>query len=127
MKRIILADDSCTARMFIRQCLEIAGFTGAEFVEVADGKAALEAIRSGGADLVVTDLTMPVMDGTEFMKRKAASPRLTDTPVVVITSANNPAKEKELMELGALAVLKKPVTPAILAEVLGPVFTEEGQ
>jgi len=113
--------------MFIKQCLEIAGFTEAEFVEVSDGKAALEAVRSGGADLIVTDLTMPVMDGTEFMRRKAASPKLTDTPVVVITSANNPAKEKELMDLGALAVLNKPVTPAKLAEVLGSMFTEERQ
>lgn len=126
MKRILLADDSAMARMFIRQCLEIAGLDDIDYVEVENGKEALDAIRNEPVDLVVTDLTMPVMDGTDFMKRKAASPKLTDLPVIVITSANNPAKEKELISLGALAVLKKPVTPALICKVLEELAQKKG-
>ena len=43
MKRIIIADDSATARMFIRRCLEIIGLGDVEYVEVEHGKEALAA------------------------------------------------------------------------------------
>ncbi|MCX5876056.1 MAG: response regulator, partial [Deltaproteobacteria bacterium] len=44
--------------MFIRRCLEIAGFQGAEIIEAENGKDALEKIRSAPVDLLLTDLTM---------------------------------------------------------------------
>lgn len=61
--RIAIVDDSGTARMFIRRCLEIAGFHEAEIIEAENGRDALEAIRLHPVDLLLTDLTMPVMDG----------------------------------------------------------------
>jgi CheY-like chemotaxis protein len=59
------------------------------------------------------------MDGEELVKHLRASPRYNDIPVFVISSADNPAKEHELLEMGVRAVLKKPVTPASLVAVLG--------
>jgi two-component system chemotaxis response regulator CheY len=46
-------------------------------------------------------------------------------PVLIITSAGNPAKEQELMEQGALAVLNKPVSPASLLKALGSMIDRE--
>ncbi len=121
MKTVVVVDDSGTARMFMRRCLEIAGYQGAEFIEAGNGQEALEVLKARGAvDLVVTDLNMPSMDGTEFLRRVMEDPQLNKVPVVVVTSAKNRAKELELYKLGAYGVLAKPISPAMLAETLKP-------
>ncbi len=124
MKRIIIADDSTTARMFIKRCLQIIGLGDAEIIEAEHGKEALAAAKAQPVDLLLTDLNMPVMDGETLVKWVKASPKLGDLPVVVITSAGNPAKEAQLLELGAHRVLNKPVSPPVMMEALAD-FLEE--
>jgi len=132
VNRIIIADDSETARMFIKRCLEIIGLRDAQFLEAANGRDALQLAKGQlakgePADLLVSDLNMPVMDGVTLLKWVKTSPKLVQLPVLIITSAGNPAKEQELMEQGALAVLNKPVSPANLLKALGPMIdTEDG-
>lgn len=111
MKRILIVDDSKTARMFIRRCLEISGFQEADFEEAENGMVAIESLKKNPADLVVSDLNMPQMDGEELLKKIKSSPRLHDIPVMIITSAANPKKIEELKSLQAFAILKKPVSP----------------
>lgn len=125
MMRIIIADDSAMARMFVKRCLEISGFLDAEFIEKENGKEVLESLREQPADLVVTDLNMPGMDGTELLKAIKASPRLFDTPVLVVSSTTNPKKTEELESLGAFAVLGKPISPATLAPAVAPLLEKE--
>jgi len=111
MKRILIVDDSKTARMFIRRCLEISGFQEADFEEAENGQMAIDILKKNPADLVVSDLNMPQMDGEELLKKIKSSPRLHDIPVMIITSAANPKKIEELKSLQAFAILKKPVSP----------------
>ncbi len=122
MKRIVIADDSATARMVIRRCLEIIGLGDAGMVEVPNGREALARLKEEPTDLLVTDLNMPIMDGETLLKWVKGSPKLTHVPVVVITSAGNPAKEALLTELGAFAVLDKPISPATLLKKLEPLM-----
>ena len=125
MKKIIIADDSSTSRMFIKRCFEIAGWRDADFAEAADGQEALVLVKdSGNVDLLVTDLNMPNMDGEELLDAVKGDASLSGIPVLVITSAGNPAKEVELMAKGALAILNKPISPANLIEKLKD-FTEK--
>jgi two-component system chemotaxis response regulator CheY len=118
--------------MFIKRCLEIIGLRDAQFLEAANGRDALQLAKEQFAkgepvDLLVSDLNMPVMDGVTLLKWVKTSPRLVQLPVLIITSAGNPAKEQELMEQGALAVLNKPVSPANLLKALGSMIdTEDG-
>ncbi len=125
--KILIADDSGTARMFIKQCLEISIEEDVEFLEAANGQEALLQLKNVGADLLVTDLNMPVLDGRELLRRVSASPKLTGLPVMVITSSGNEARKKELLEMGALAVLRKPVNPMIVSEALEAVFAAKGE
>lgn len=118
MKRIIIADDSATARMFIKRCLQIIGLGDAEIVEAENGKQALDAAKEQPADLLLTDLNMPVMDGQTLVKWVKASPKLCEIPIIVITSAGNPAREAQLLELGAYRVLNKPVSPPMMMDAL---------
>lgn len=131
---IIVADDSATARMVTKRCLEIAGFQDAEFLNARDGREALQLLkeRFGSGDsgrntcdvakkeveLLVTDLNMPNMDGASLLRHIKASPRLSDIPVLVISSLGNSAKKEELLKLGAFAVLSKPVSPASIMQAL---------
>lgn len=118
MKRIIIADDSATARMFIKRCLEIIGLGDVEFVEAEHGKAALNAAKEQAPDLLLTDLNMPVMDGETLLKWVKSSPKLCELPVIVITSAGNPAKEAQLLQLGARQVINKPISPPVMMDAL---------
>ena len=52
--------------------------------------------------------------------------RWSSMPVIVITSAKNPAKERELLELGASAVMGKPVSPAAVSQLLSTLNLKEG-
>jgi len=116
--KIIIVDDSGMARMFIQRCLEAIGFSEAEFVETGNGQEAWDKIDVCPVDLIVTDLTMPVMDGESLLKKIKSDSRYGDLPVVIISSACNPAREVELKQNGALAVLSKPFTPADLYKTL---------
>ncbi len=124
MRQIMVVDDSATSRMFIKRCLEMV-FTDEEeiaFNEAGDGKEALAKLKETPADLVFIDLNMPVMDGATLLRWIKSSPKLTDLPVVVITSVDNPAKRQELKDLGAVDVLSKPIAPAKLIPVVNEIF-----
>ena len=125
MKRIVIADDTKTARMFIQKCLQIAGMQDAEFVEAVNGREALEMVKEAPTDLLFTDHNMPVMDGMTLLKCIKASPKLHDLPVIVITSASNKAKDIEFKKFGAYQVLSKPITPATLYPIIQSILKEE--
>lgn len=117
-KTILVADDSRTARMFIKQCLEISGLREATFLEANHGDEALTLLKSNKVDLVVTDVNMPVKDGVGLVKDMKASPAMKSIPIIVITSAQNPALDKQLTDLGVLAVVSKPVSPPKISPLL---------
>ena len=127
MKNIVIADDSALARMFIRRCLEIAGLGNANFYEASDGNEAIQKMKEVTADLLVTDLTMPNMNGIELMRRISVSPRLSGTPVLVVTSAGNEEQRKELFELGVTRILSKPISPPMLVEAINAIVQKESE
>jgi two-component system chemotaxis response regulator CheY len=122
MKKVVVADDSKTARMFIVKCLEIAGARDAEFVEVKDGLEAYEFVSNNECDLLVTDLNMPKMNGKELLEKLSDREKLDGLSCIVITSASNEARDKELLDLGADAVLPKPISPMAVSEIIEELF-----
>jgi two-component system chemotaxis response regulator CheY len=116
MNKIIIVDDSATARMIVRRCLEIAGLSDAEFIEAENGKEALALLKEHKVDFVISDLNMPVMDGEMLLKWMKASPKLNEIPLVILSSAINAAKDRVLLDMGAFAVMSKPISPAKINE-----------
>ena len=106
-RSILLVDDDQALRGMLRRQLERAGF---DVVEARDGARALERLHSREIDLVVTDLSMPNVDGHELMGR------LQDTgcevPVMVITGQGEMEDAIKALRAGAVDFLCKPFAPA---------------
>jgi two-component system, chemotaxis family, chemotaxis protein CheY len=118
MDHVIIADDSDTARMFVRRCFEIAGLAESTIHEARDGNHALELLENTLVELVITDLNMPGLDGKALLGRIRNEPRWRHIPVIVISSAANSELQRELREMGAQAVMKKPPSPEHAAKCL---------
>lgn len=110
MGKILLADDSTTARLLVQRCFEMMGISGDVFLHAANGEEALQILRSTDVDLLITDMVMPALDGRELLRCVKASPKLHALPVFVVTSLANEALESELLALGAAGVICKPVS-----------------
>jgi two-component system response regulator AtoC len=102
--RVLIADDEPNAR----RMLEILLFKlGCEVESVADGRAALDALRERPADLVVTDLSMPGVDGLELLAtlRAGGNP----VPVIVVTAYGTVESAVAAMKHGAFDYLLRPL------------------
>ncbi len=79
-----------------------------EILYAADGEAALQTIRQHAEDLsiILLDVVMPKIDGTEVLRRIKEDPATKDIPVVVMTSETH--EEERILELGAIDFLRKP-------------------
>lgn len=86
MAKIIVVDDEEDIRNVLKQVLERAGYE----VEVAEsGKEGLELLKDGGADLVITDVIMPGMDGVSLTRE--IREKFRDTRILVISGGGNVA------------------------------------
>lgn len=102
--RVLLAEDTATTRALEQGILERAGYD----VRVAvDGVDAWRSLREHGADLVVTDIEMPGMDGFALCQAIREHPRLGDLPVVLVTSHASDEDRHRGIEVGANAYLVK--------------------
>ena len=102
---ILIADDSSTVRRMVRVALEAAQHT---VVEVPDGKAALDRSATLGADLVITDVNMPEMDGLTLVRELRAQPSYRFTPILVLTTEGSEEMKQRGREAGATGWLVKP-------------------
>src|ERR1700752_3780537 len=104
-KRILVVDDQESMRQMLSDLLELMGH---ETRGVEGGGSALQNLRAQGADLVITDLNMPVMNGMELMKQiKSEFP---GTPVIIITGYGSFHTEKQVLSNGADGYIPKPCT-----------------
>jgi two-component system response regulator AtoC len=108
--RVLLVDDEANVRRMLQRGLVRAGFST---VEARDGRAALELLRSGDFDLVVSDVQMPVMTGVELLA--ALEHEGLDVPVLLISGSFEVADANTARELGAFDFFRKPFSMSELA------------
>jgi len=105
-RRVIVADDTLTTRTLEKAILEKAGY---EVRTAVDGAEAWQLLQTEGADLLVSDVEMPRMDGFALTEAVRASPRFKDLPVVLVTGLANDIHMRRGVEVGADAYLVKGV------------------
>jgi two-component system chemotaxis sensor kinase CheA len=103
-RNVLVAEDSITSRTLLKNLLELAGYG----VEVAvDGAEALEKLRAGAFDVVVSDVEMPRLDGIALTQAIRADAALGALPVILVTSLGSPADRERGAEAGANAYIVK--------------------
>ncbi|ATZ11828.1 chemotaxis response regulator CheY [Erwinia amylovora] len=122
--RFLVVDDFNTMRRIVRNLLKELGFNNVE--EAEDGVDALNKLRVGEFDFVVSDWNMPNMDGLELLKTIRSDGALGKLPVLMVTAE---AKKENIIaaaQAGASGYVVKPFTAATLEEKLGKIFEKLG-
>jgi two-component system, chemotaxis family, chemotaxis protein CheY len=106
MARLILTvDDSESIRLMMKLTLTAEGY---EVVQAADGVEALEVARERVADLVLTDINMPRMDGLALIKELRAMPEYKTVPMLILTTESGQERKQMGKANGATGWLVKP-------------------
>ena len=107
---ILLVDDNAPTLQALSELLQVDGFT---VLTAQNGLDALNKMRAADhVSLVLLDLWMPVMDGREFLRRKASEAGIAKIPVIVASALPPDSLD------GVEAILKKPVSPQHLLEMV---------
>lgn len=118
MAVILIIDDSTFQRQTIRALVEAAGH---QVVEAKNGREGLERIVSQRPDCVLMDLMMPELNG--FSMLKAFQDHHSKIPVIIVTADIQQSTYTQCMELGAAAVLNKPLRPDVLHSAVHKALT----
>lgn len=114
-KKILTIDDSKTMRSMLLVTLKQAGY---EVIQAEDGRDGLDKLEAGGADVVITDINMPVMDGITFIKECRKRSAFASTPILTLTTESSDAKKAEGRLAGATGWIVKPFNPEKLLKVV---------
>jgi len=111
--KILLADDDPEDRMIMSETFgELQLSDVIHFVESGENIVAYlnEASESVLPTLIVLDLNMPKMNGTQTLKLLKEDERYKHIPVIIFSTSINPMEKQECMQLGAISYVVKPVT-----------------
>ena len=110
---VLVVDDHEQVRRFHERALGLNGF---QIETAADGNAAMQAVRGGSFDVILSDIDMPGMNGIRLLECVRAYD--LDVPVVLITGSPSVETAVQALERGALRYLTKPVAIEELVTVL---------
>ena len=111
--RVLVVDDEVDLAQLIKHTLE----RGRDAVVdiVTSGDRAIEAVRADPPDLLILDLNLPVIDGTDVCRRIRAQPATAALPVIMLTARTAESDRVAGLDLGADDYLTKPFSPRELA------------
>ncbi|MDR1067764.1 MAG: response regulator [Clostridiales Family XIII bacterium] len=122
MVKILVVDDAAFMRMMVKENLSKAGYS--DFAEARNGREAVERFAEEKPDLVLLDITMPVMDGLTALREI-----LGIDPAAKVVMCSAMGQENMVIEavgLGALDFIVKPFKPERLVQTVGNALSNEG-
>jgi CheY-like chemotaxis protein len=104
-RHVMVIDDCPATRELMNVILSVEGYT---ITGAANGQEALRRLEAGPLpDLILLDMTMPVMTGWEFLRRRKADPRLAGIPILIFSAIGDGVEDLEA--LGVVGSLTKPI------------------
>jgi CheY-like chemotaxis protein len=94
------------------------GIKESDITQATDGLDALEKVKCGEYDLVLTDIRMPRMDGLEFVRRVRGELKRNDIPIIIISTKGAEEDIETGMSMGANGYLSKPISMLRLRELV---------
>jgi two-component system chemotaxis response regulator CheY len=122
--KFLIVDDFSTMRRIVRNLLKEIGHADAD--EAEDGAVALNKLRNGNFQFVVSDINMPNMNGFELLAEIKKDEKLKHLPVLMVTAE---ARKEDIVlaaQTGAAGYIVKPFTKATLEDKLANIFKKLG-
>lgn len=104
-RKILVVEDHPDSRDLLAIYLRMQGYT---VYTAEDGREGMKLLQLDCPDLIITDLSMPHMDGAEFIKQVRRMPACLNLPIIVMTAYGN-EEEANALRLGANQTITKPL------------------
>ena len=113
--RVLLVEDNLDNQVIYRMILEHYGY---EVIEAGDGRAGVELAREQRPDLVLMDISLPVMDGWDATRILKGDPVTAGIPVIALTAHALRSDEAKAHEIGFDAFIRKPAEPKLVLQTV---------
>jgi two-component system cell cycle response regulator len=117
--KILTVDDSKTVRIIVRKAFKA---FDCEICEAANGVEGLAVAAKEMPDLILLDVTMPVMDGVEMLTKLKADPQLKNIPVMMLTAEGGREHVLKIAKIGVRDYIVKPFKEEVLIEKAGRII-----
>jgi CheY-like chemotaxis protein len=118
MKRVLIVDDNMNDRAVL--AYYVSKYFLCDIYTASNGKEALERIDAILPDAIITDISMPVMNGIEFIKELYR--RGSNIPIIALSAVNEKEIVEQIIQMGILTYLHKPVNSFGIFQSLEEVF-----
>jgi CheY-like chemotaxis protein len=122
MGNILVAEDNIVMQKLLTKRLQMAGH---EVRMAPNGIEALALLETAAADLILSDIAMPLMDGLTLLRRVRSDQRFVDVPFVLLTTSALDQHRLEAREGGADGYLQKPVSSWELETMINNLLVRE--
>ncbi|MDY6906801.1 MAG: response regulator [Chloroflexota bacterium] len=118
-KTILVVEDNPKNMRLMRMILSANGY---DVLEATDGEEGLKMAQEGRPDLIVLDIQLPKMEGTEVAKRLRAMPEFDGIPLIALTAYAMKGDQERILEAGFDSYMSKPIDtrelPSLVAQML---------
>lgn len=115
---ILIVDDSAMMRAMIKRVTALCDVPIDHVYEAANGAEAIEILEHHDVQALFTDINMPVMTGTELLRRLAADDRWKHLLRIIISTDGSEARRHEVADLQVRHYVEKPFRPEVMRDVL---------
>ena len=114
---VLVVDDSAIMRTMVQKILVMTGVPLGHVHEAGDGETALAKLKAEAIDLLMLDISMPVMRGDHMLELMRRDTKLANLPVIVASSERSGERIEQVRRLGAYYI-PKPFAPEQLREII---------
>ncbi len=122
--KVLAVDDSKTIRMIVKKAFKT---YDCEVIEAENGKEGLETASKEKPDLIILDITMPVMTGPEMLEELKKDPALKEIPVIMLTAESGKENVVQILKMGVKDYMVKPFKGEQLIERVIKLVTLESK
>ena len=119
-KTLMIVDDSATMRKIVMRTVKMSGLDFDRTEEAGNGVEALEKLGDGPVDIMLCDVNMPEMSGTELVKEVRKLPDCESTKIIMVSTESSQELIDGVIADGANGFITKPFTPEKFQEELSP-------
>ena len=121
-KSMMIVDDSATMRKIVKRMVRMSGLHVDRTEEAGNGIEALDKLGQNPVDVILCDMNMPKMGGTEFVKRVREHDAYRHIKIAMVSTESSEDFINDLLSRGADGYISKPFTPRKFEDGLAPLL-----